>query len=235
MDLTGRVLLAAHSVGKHLFLRFDRDLSLHCHLRLDGSWRLVNTRGRLPVNHRTRAVLADDETAALGQALHDMALLPTAEEHRLVAHLGPDLLAEDWSAAKAADAAARLAADPDRELGAALLDQTVMAGIGNVYKSELCFLLGVHPWTRVSEVDTAETVRLAHDLLLRNAVRANRITTGDPRPGRWLWVYGRARTGCLRCGGRVAVRTQDERVTYHCPRCQPGLSGGPEPAGPGRR
>jgi len=222
VDLAGRVLHTVRPVGKHLVLRFDRDLSLHCHLKLDGSWRLVPTPGRLPINHRTRAVLADDTTAALGQALHDMALLRTAEEHRLVGHLGPDLLAEDWSDTHAAEAADRLAATPDRELAESLLDQTVMAGVGNVYKNELCFLLGVSPWTPVSEVDAAETVRLARDLLLRNALRANRNTTGNPRPGQSLWVYGRNRADCLRCGERVHLRSRGERVTYFCPRCQPG-------------
>jgi len=222
VDLAGRVLLSVRPVGKHLFLRFDRDLSLHCHLELDGSWRLADARRRLPINHRTRAILADDTTAALGQALHKMALLPTADEHRLVDHLGPDLLAEDWSPSHATEAATRLAAEPDRELAAALLDQRVMAGVGNVYKSELCFLLRVSPWSPVSEVDAAEVVRLARELLLRNALRPNRNTTGNPRRGQSLWVYGRDRGGCPRCGGRVRVRTQNERVTYFCPHCQPG-------------
>ena len=105
-----------------------------------------------------------------------------------------------------------------------------MAGIGNVYKTEICFLLGVTPWTPVSEVDTAETVRLSHELLLRNAERYDRNTTGRRGPGQGLWVYGRARQrlGCLRCGGRVRVAEQGEalreRVTYWCPHCQQGPS-----------
>lgn len=222
-DLTGRVLGRAASVGKHLFLRFDGALSLHCHLGMDGSWRLYT--GRAPITHQTRAVLAVPGRTAVGNLLLDMALVSTPDEHRLVDHLGPDLLAPDWSDEHHAEAVRRLTADPGRELGQALLDQTVMAGVGNVYRVELCFLLRVPPWTPVSEVDADKTVRWARKLLLRNALNPIRNTTGDPRRGRSLWVYGRRRQGCLRCGGPVTY-TPGDRVTYHCPRCQPGPVGG---------
>lgn len=223
-DLAGRTFLRAVSVGKHLFLRFDPDLSLHCHLGMDGSWRVYDRRP--PIGHRVRAVLATADKFALGTSLLEMALVRTPEEKRLVAHLGPDLLAPDWSDTHRAEAVRRLTADPARELGDALLDQRVMAGIGNVYKSELCFLLGASPWTPMSEVDVDRTVTLSRELLLRNALRPLRNTTGDRRRGRDTWVYGRQRTGCLRCGGRVVVTNQGtaprDRVTYYCPHCQPG-------------
>ena len=98
---------------------------------------------------------------------------------------------------------------------------------GNVYKAKICFLLGgASPWTPVSDVDAEKAVPLSRELLLRNALRSARNTTGDPQQGREMWVYGRQRTGCLRCGGRVVVANQGaatrERVTYCCPRCQPG-------------
>jgi endonuclease VIII len=222
VDFTGRVFVRAVSVGKHLFLRFDNEVSFHCHLGMDGSWRVYS--GRAPVNHRTRAVLGAPQRLALGQSLVEMALVSTADEKKLVAHLGPDLLAEDWSDEHLAEAVRRLSAVPSRELGVALLDQAVMAGVGNVYKSELCFLLGVSPWSPVSAIDPVQTVELARKLLLRNALRPIRNTTGDPRRGRDLWVYGAQRRGCLRCGGRITVTQQDTRVTYHCPRCQPGTT-----------
>jgi endonuclease-8 len=226
VDLTGRVLDRAVSVGKHLFLRFDRALSLHCHLGMDGSWKLYDQSRRAPVNHRTRAILGTRQHVALGQSLLEMALVSTAEEHRLVGHLGPDLLSPDWSDEHAEEAHRRLGVDPNGEIGLALLDQTLMAGVGNVYKAELCFLLGVTPWTPVSEVDTTKAVALARKLLLRNALTPNRNTTGDPRRGRELWVYGRERTGCLRCGGRVIVARQGagtrERTAHYCPHCQQG-------------
>lgn len=226
MDLAGRVMERTVSVGKHLFLRFDEELSLHCHLGMDGSWRIFDQSRRAPVNHRTRAILGTAQKVALGQSLLEMALLRTADEHRLVGHLGPDLLAPDWSDEHLAEGVRRLTADPNRELGLALLDQTVVAGIGNVYKAELCFLLGVSPWSPVDAVDAGKAIELARKLLLRNALVANRNTTGERGRGRELWVYGRERHGCLRCGGRVIVTRQGsgtrERVAHYCPHCQPG-------------
>ncbi|OLF16278.1 DNA-formamidopyrimidine glycosylase family protein [Actinophytocola xanthii] len=223
-DLTGRVFEGARPVGKHLFLRFGGDISLHCHLGMDGSWR-IHTR-RPPISHRTRAVLATSDKYALGNLLLEMALVRTPEEHRLVDHLGPDLLDPDWSDEHHARAVRGLTADPERELGDALLDQRLMAGVGNVFKVEMCFLLGVSPWVPVSAVDPDRTVDLARRLLLRNALRPVRNTTGDPRRGRETWVYGRQREGCLRCGGRVRKADQGprarERITYYCPHCQPG-------------
>jgi endonuclease VIII len=220
VDLTGQVMVKAVSVGKHLFLRFDNDVSLHCHLGMDGSWRFYARRP--PLGHRVRAVLATAERFAVGTSLLEMALVSTSDEHRLVEHLGPDLLDPSWSDAHEAEAVRRFTAKPDRELAQTLLDQTVMAGIGNVYKSELCFMLKVSPWSPVSAVDAEKMVRLARKLLLYNALRPNRNTTGDPR--RELWVYGQNRNPCPRCGGRVAVTRQDDRVTYYCPRCQPGAA-----------
>lgn len=224
VDLAGRDFVRAVSVGKHLFLRFGGEVSLHCHLGMDGSWRVYDRRP--PIGHRVRAVLATRQRYAIGTSLLEMALVRTAEEKRLTAHLGPDLLAPDWSDTHHAEAVRRLTADPDRPLGEALLDQRLMAGVGNVYKAELCFLLGTSPWSPVSAVDPDEAVTTARTLLLRNALRPVRNTTGDPRRGRETWVYGRQRTGCLRCGGRVIVANQGtatrERVTYHCPHCQPG-------------
>lgn len=218
VDFAGRVFREAVSVGKHLFLRFDNELSFHCHLGMDGSWRLYSRRP--PLNHRTRAILVALQRCAVGQSLVEMALVSTSDEKKLVGHLGPDLLDPNWTDAELAEAVRRLTATPDREVGQTLLDQAVMAGIGNVYKSELCFLLGVSPWSPVSAVDPERAVQLARKLLLHNALRPNRTTTGDPR--RPLWVYGQHRHACRRCGEQVRVTRQDTRVTYYCPRCQPG-------------
>lgn len=231
VDLAGRRVVGLRSVGKHLFIRFDRDLSLRSHLGMDGAWHLYPTRGRWrrPA-FQARAVLATAQRQAVGFSLHEMALVPTPDEDRLVSTLGPDLLAPDWGPDLAAEAVARLGARPERELGLALLDQRVMAGLGNVYKSEVPYLLGVTPWTPVSEVDAARVVELGHELLERNKDRVERCTTGDPRRDRRLWVYGRRRTPCLRCGTPVLVGAQGadvyERVTYFCPVCQAG----PRPA-----
>ncbi|NIH81234.1 DNA-formamidopyrimidine glycosylase family protein [Amycolatopsis viridis] len=231
-DLTGSTLLGVRTVGKHLFFRFSGGLSLHSHLKMDGAWEISRpgARWRHPAHH-ARVVLEAGGVQVVGFRVHDLELLPTAEESRLVGHLGPDLLDPQWSTEHEARAIAALAAEPARELGLALLDQRVMAGVGNLYKCEICFLLGVTPWTPVSEVDPAAAVRLARKLLLANAWRHEQSTTGDLTRGRRNWVYERTRQGCFRCGTRVQVAGQGRdpgdvqaRPTWFCPRCQRGPS-----------
>nr|MDQ3990281.1 DNA glycosylase [Actinomycetota bacterium] len=168
--------------------------------------------------------------------LHDMTVLPTVQEHRLIGHLGPDLLAAGWGTEAAAEAVRRLVARPDRELGLALLDQTVLAGVGNLYKNEVCFLLGASPWTPVRDVDAAEAVRLSRELLVRNAERPEQSTTGALGRDSQHWVFERGGRPCRRCGSRVRTATQappqdpvHERITYYCPTCQPGPHPPPAP------
>lgn len=231
-DLTGRTVLGVRTVGKHLFTRFSGELSLHSHLKMDGSWEIYRpgARWRHPAHH-VRVILADAEVQAVGFRLHDLELLPTDDETRLVGHLGPDLLDPQWTDEHAERAAAALAAQPGRELGLALLDQRIMAGVGNLYKCEICFLLGVTPWVPVSDVDAGKTVALARKLLLANAWRHEQSTTGDTRRGRRNWVYERTRQGCFRCGGRLRVAGQghdvQRRPTWYCPRCQRGPAPAP--------
>ncbi|HEX3781553.1 MAG TPA: DNA-formamidopyrimidine glycosylase family protein [Pseudonocardiaceae bacterium] len=230
VELAGRTVLGVVSVGKHLFIRFDGDargLSLHSHLRMDGSWRVSapGERWRAP-GHQVRVVLTTARSVAIGVLVHDLALLRTDREDQLVGHLGPDLLGADWDDDSVAEAVSRLTIEPSRELGIALLDQTVLAGVGNVYRSEVCFLLGTSPWTPVSAIDPERAVRLCHTLLLRNATRPVRSTTGDTTPGRQLWVYRRGGRPCLRCGTPVRSAEQGRdvppRVAWFCPTCQPG-------------
>lgn len=229
-DLAGLVVLGVVSVGKHLLARFDDGRSLHTHLRMNGSWHLYPSgrRWRGP-DHQVRAVLAVPDRVAVGFRLHDCALVPTVEEDHLVGHLGPNLLGDDWGPAAQVEAERRLGALPDRELGLALLDQRVLAGVGNLYKTEVCFLLGVSPWTPVSEVDPAEAVRLSRDLLARNAERPEQSTTGALGRGRQHWVFERAGQPCRRCGTAIRVSVQtppddpvQQRIAYWCPNCQPG-------------
>ncbi|PPK67505.1 DNA-formamidopyrimidine glycosylase family protein [Actinokineospora auranticolor] len=227
VDLARREVTGARTVGKHLFLRFDRNLSFHHHLGMDGLWQITAPRARWRrAVHQARAVLTTADHQAVGFLLVEMSLVPTTEEDRLVAHLGPDLLDPSWGAEHAASALARLTADPAREIGDALLDQRVMAGVGNVFKAEICFLLGASPWTPVSDVDCPRAVSLSRELLDRNKMSVDRITTGDARRDRQLWVYGRRTSPCLVCGGHVVTTTQGEapreRVAYYCPHCQPG-------------
>ncbi|GGM38004.1 endonuclease VIII [Longimycelium tulufanense] len=227
VDLAGRRVLSVRSVGKHLLIRFDDGTTLHTHFRMDGSWHLYRPgeRWRGPV-HQVRAVLATEHRVAVGFRLHDMALVPTSEEHRLVGHLGPDLLDPVWGRAQEDEAVRRLTRVPDREVGVALLDQTAVAGLGNLYKTEVCFLLGISPWTPVSDVDVRAAIRWSRKLLLRNAARPEQSTTGELGRDAQHWVYERVGRPCRRCGEVVRSAPQGggtrARVTYYCPRCQSG-------------
>lgn len=237
-DVRGRTFLDVRTVGKHLFFRFGADaggagdvLSLHSHLRMDGEWRVVRRGARWSApGHQVRVALATGAAEVIGVRVHDVALLPVADEHRWVGHLGPDLLDAEWSDEHAGRAAENLAADPARELGVALLDQRALAGVGNLYKVETCFLLGVTPWTPVSDVDPVAAVTLARKLLRANAHRWQQSTTGELAPRRRTWVYERTRHGCFRCGGPVRVAPQgsgvEQRPTWFCPRCQQGPTPG---------
>ncbi|GAA4492510.1 Fpg/Nei family DNA glycosylase [Actinoallomurus oryzae] len=221
-DLTGRSVLEVVSRGKHLLTRVEGGLTVHTHLRMEGTWRIRPASAPVPRDHRVRLVLANAEWQAVGYSLGVVELLRTAQESRAVGHLGPDLLGPDWDPA---EAVRRLREDPSRPIGEALLDQTRLAGIGNLYKAETLFLRGVDPWRPVGEVDDLDgMVELARRLLDANKARVDQSTTGTKRPGDTTWVYGR-RT-CRRCGSRVRRADQGgparERVTFWCPTCQPG-------------
>src|SRR3954468_21735072 len=143
-DLTGVGVREVVSRGKHQLFRFSNDQTLHTHFRMDGTWRLF-TRGRPwsgGQEFQIRAVLATAQHDAVGYRLPVVELLPSAEEHTVVGHLGPDLLGPDWDPDEAVH---RLAAQPDRTIGEALLDQRNLAGIGTLYRAELLFLQGIHP------------------------------------------------------------------------------------------
>lgn len=233
-DLAGRTVLGVASVGKHLFTRFDGNLSLHSHFRMDGTWHLYRPgRPWRGPEHQIRAILETAERVAVGFRLHDLELLPTDRESDLVGHLGPDLLGDDWDDATSAAAVERLlAAEPRRELGAALLDQRVACGVGNIYKTEVCFLVGVSPWTRVGDLSgqqVHDVVAWSRKLLLRNAWRPEQSTTGDLGEGAQHWVFERGGRGCRRCRDVVRTAPQDDgspdredRIAYFCPTCQPG-------------
>ncbi|MFJ8165107.1 Fpg/Nei family DNA glycosylase [Streptomyces sp. NPDC096136] len=228
-DLAGRTTLDVTPRGKHLLARLEGGLTLHSHLGMDGAWYVFAPaeKWRGGPSYEIRAVLAAADATAVGYRLPVLELLRTADEARAVGHLGPDLLGPDWDPDRAA---ANLLAAPGRPLGEALLDQRNLAGIGNIYKSELCFLAAATPWTPVGALPDPEVtaVRLAgaaQRLLAANTGHGGpRNTTGSRRPGRELFVYGRARRPCLRCGTPVRQAPQDDRPTYWCPRCQSGPS-----------
>jgi endonuclease VIII len=228
-DLTGQRVHEVVARGKHLLIRLDTGGTLHNHLRMDGAWRVypAGRRSTDPRDH-VRVILGTDTATAVGYRVHDIALLPTTAEDTVVGHLGPDMLGPDWDGA---EATRRLAAESDRSIGEAILDQRNLAGAGNVYKAETCFLRGVSPWTPVGDVpDLRGLVNLVARLLQANRERYDHVTTGDARPGRRTWVYDRAGRPCLRCGAAVQVAWQGDpaRISYWCANCQPGPS--PVPA-----
>ncbi|WP_235735062.1 Fpg/Nei family DNA glycosylase [Nocardioides alcanivorans] len=223
-DLTGEVVVESLARGKHLLLRIGAQWTLHTHLKMEGSWHLLRPGGRWrrPA-HEARVVLSTTEWQAVGFALGVVELLARNDEETVVGHLGPDLLGNDWDLDIALG---RLAAVPDRPVGQALLDQRNLAGIGNMYLSEVLFLSGVDPRTPTASVPRlADVVELARKVLRANVERDVQTTTGSLARGRRTWVYGRAGRACLRCGSRVEQAMLGpegrERATYWCPSCQP--------------
>ncbi|HOB48239.1 MAG TPA: endonuclease VIII Nei2 [Mycobacterium sp.] len=238
VDLTGSTVDEVVSRGKHLFIRAGR-ASIHSHLKMDGAWRITpRTRPPRPA-YKVRILLEAGDIAAAGVDLGFLEILERDRDQESVAHLGPDLLGPDWDADRAA---ANLTADPDRPIADALLDQRVLAGIGNVYCNELCFIFGRLPTSPVATLDDpARVVGRARDMLWANRIRWERTTTGNTRKGQELWVYGRAGLPCRRCGTRISQSWPDwtsrsrpdgtsrsrpdgwnsaERVRYWCPACQ---------------
>lgn len=226
LDLSGRTVDEAVARGKHLLIRTG-DLSIHSHLKMEGSWQVYRPgeRWRKP-GFQARVVLETAAATAVGFQLGLLDVVPRTREDEVVGHLGPDLLGPDWDED---EALRRLLLAPDRPVGLALLDQRNLAGIGNIYRCEVCFLAGVNPLAPVGEVpDLQHLVRLSRRLLEANKERGARSTTGGPAArGTGYWVYGRARQPCRRCGTAVAY-TQlgntelDQRDLYYCPYCQPG-------------
>jgi endonuclease VIII len=225
-DLTGVGVREVISRGKHQLFRFSNGLTLHTHFRMDGAWRIY-PRGRRwsgGPGFEVRAVLATSDHDAVGYRLPVIELLPTAAEDTVVGHLGPDLLGPDWNLD---EAVRRIAAQPDRSLGEALLDQRNLAGLGTFYRAELLFLHGVHPRTPVQHVrNLRRIVERAQLLLQANRWRPEQSTTGDLRPGWRSYVYERSGQPCRRCG--TPIRTEEfgppgeERRSFWCPHCQPG-------------
>jgi endonuclease-8 len=226
-NLTKRSVRQAVSRGKHILIRVDGAVTIHTHLRMDGSWRIRQAGSFPPRDHRVRLVLENEQWQAIGYLLGVVEVLPTAREDRALGHLGPDLLGPDWDAA---EAVRRLAAQQDKPIGEALLDQRNLAGIGNLYKAEVLFLRGISPWLRAGQAgDLAPVVDLAQRLLEANKERARQVTTGNPARGEETWVYGRAGRPCRRCGSRILADgyagrggPAHERITFWCPACQPG-------------
>lgn len=209
-DLTGRTIRAIRARGKHLLIEFTDDWTLRVHLGIGGRWR-TGARDPAPVTLRA------DQTHTVENALH-ATLVRDRDVPALLAHLGPDLLGPepDWQAVTA-----RALADPTRQTAQVLLDQRVAAGLGNVYKSELCFLHKTDPWSPIAQAPVEKLYRDGRRLLQANVGPGPRTTS--TQPGLQLWVYDRRGRPCPRCRRpiqRAMQGTEPPRQTFWCVRCQ---------------
>ena len=223
VQLAGETMHEVASRGKHLLMRVG-EASIHSHLKMEGSWHLYRpaTRWRRPA-FQARAVLETADWVAVGFELGLLEVIPRAAEADLLSYLGPDLLGADWDAD---EAVRRILRTPELPVAVALADQRNLAGLGNVYVNELCFLRGLLPTRPVGEVaDVPALVALARRLILANRDRSERTTTGDTRRGAQSWVFSRGGQACRRCGnrierGRLGRNELELRNTFWCPHCQ---------------
>lgn len=252
--LLGRVVEKVESRGKWLLIYFSGDLILVTHMLMSGSWHLYRSgkkwwmgRGRMRVVIRT----ADWEAVAFNVPIAEFhtarSLTLPGSRSSQVSKLGPDILASDFTVA---GGVARLTAygreHPEAEIAVALLNQRVLAGLGNVYKSEVAFAAGVNPFRAMRTVTPREMeamVEIAQRYMKANVVdgkgdgivtySGNRRTTHAMDREERLWVYRRAGQECRRCGATVMMRKQgvQARSTYWCPECQPWVGEGVGPAG----
>ncbi len=235
--VAGRMVEKVEARGKWLLVYFSNDLVLVTNMLMSGSWHIYKAgeRWRRP-RSSMRAVIrtADYEAIAFDVPVAKFYTARTLERNTMIPKLGPDLLGKGFSED---EATARILARPDEEIAVVLLNQQVMAGLGNVFKSEICFLCQVHPFRLVSSLTPDEIACLVDQsrkllaLNMADGVRDGiitysgaRRTTGNSDPGSRLWVYGRQGQPCRRCGTAILSRKQgtQARSTYWCPECQAG-------------
>lgn len=206
--------------GKHLFMQIG-DRILHTHLRMEGTWAIhrVGERWRKP-GHTARVVLhlADARPIEIvGHSLGFVRVFGVDDYHTHIAHLGPDVLG-DWDAG---EAQRRLLGDTRATIGEALLDQRNLAGVGNEYRAEICFLAGVHPARSVGEVNVDRILEITRRIMWANRNAPVRVTTGVRRAGETSYVFGRHGRPCRRCGEVIQRAWLGERIIWWCPACQP--------------
>lgn len=234
--LAGRTIDAVRAAGKHLLIEFSGDLILRTHMRMNGSWHLYRPgeRWRRP-DIDMRIVISTPDFVAVGFRIPVAEFLTsrTARRQTDLRLIGPDLLGAEFDED---EVIRRMRQRPQLPMADALLNQRVVAGIGNVYKSEVLFICGVSPFRTVSSVDDMtlrRMVRKSRQIMGANVIDGTtaaivtytgfRRTTGRSDSGQSLWVYARGGQPCRKCGTPVESTKQglDARLTYWCPRCQP--------------
>jgi endonuclease-8 len=233
--LTGRTIENVRARGKHLLIEFSGGLVLRTHMRMNGSWHIYRQGEAWQRARRDRRIVIKAggyEAVGFNVPVAEFLTTRALARHVELRQLGPDVLSDGFDAA---DALRRLRLCQDLPIADALLNQKVIAGLGNVYKSEVLFMCGVYPFSTIRDLDdeTLETiVATARRVLTANVQDAvapmttyggYRRTTRRADPTQRLWVYGRARLPCRRCGRAIQVRKQglDARLTYWCAQCQP--------------
>lgn len=238
--LAGRTVEKVESRGKWLLIYFSGDLILVTHMLMSGSWHLyrIGERWRMGRARMRMVIRTEDwEAVAFNVPIAEFHTARSLERSSQVPKLGPDILAGEFTVA---DGVERLTAygreHPEAEIGVVLLNQRVLAGLGNVYKSEVAFAAGVNPFRKMRTMTAKEMLAIvdfAQRSMKANVVdtkgdgivtyAGNRRTTHSMNPGERLWVYRRQGLECRRCGATVMMRKQGEqaRSTYWCPECQP--------------
>ena len=233
--IDGRVVTSVDPYGKHLFYGFDNDLTLHVHLGLYGAFLQFDDSQAPPPTPGTRLELRAGTTILRLAGPTACELLQPPQVAAIRQRLGPDPLHRNADAEQVAAALQRRALP----IGAALLDQSIIAGVGNVYRAEALFVCGINPeWpSRSLSRPAVDALWSTLSSMLRDGLRAGRIITVDPaelgisrramRPEDWRYVYRRTDLPCRRCGTTVVQWTLAARTMYACPHCQ--LLGSPSP------
>lgn len=234
VDVTGRTVENVRALGKHVLMEFSGGLILRTHMRMNGSWHIYRpgeTWRRQRADMRIVVATADFEAVGFNIPVAEFIRDRNLARHEELRRLGPDLLSDTFDES---EAMARVRARQEMEIGDVLLTQRVMAGVGNVYKSEVLFACGVNPFVTAGSLSDEVVQRLVRtarkflrmnvtgDLAAMTTYTGFRRTTRRADPRERLWVYGRARMPCRRCGTLISVRAQgrDARLTYWCPKCQ---------------
>jgi endonuclease-8 len=239
--IVGRTIVRVESRGKHILMVFSELLVLHTHMRMNGSWHIYPAGARWQRPTRDMRVLVGTADAvAVGFNVPIVELLTPRQlaQHEQLRALGPDLLGGDIAEGgegsfDRGEAIRRLRARERDAIGDALLNQRVVAGIGNVLKSEVLFVAQVNPFTpvtRLSDADVERILDVARELIHSNVLdrsqtlhpSTGRRTTRSMDPNAKLWVYSRGGRPCRRCGAIVQSKKTgvDARLTYWCPVCQ---------------
>jgi endonuclease-8 len=216
--LDGRAVTSVDAHGKHLFLRFEGDLVIHSHLRMTGSWDTYLRGERWRTSPRRAWLVVrrgDGEVVQFGGPLLELLTSGRTRFDQRIAGLGPDIIKPEFDEAEFLRRLRR--DDPTRTIGDALLDQKTLAGIGNLWKIEGCFLAGIDPWRRTADVDDEEALRIVRSvrpLMQESAMHGMQDA--------YRTIYNRKGRPCPRCGELIASRGQgdDNRITYWCPGCQ---------------